>query len=140
VLYDFVLVPVPTTIDKDTTSFIINQTEAAVFIGSMAAVECNLESLLSHVKLIIVTDRVVLQTVTESVKTRLMTRPDIHVEVFANVLTLGERNVLPHIVQSNPTSNFTILYTSGSTGAPKGAVMTNKRWNDFICAPYMIPS
>jgi long-subunit acyl-CoA synthetase (AMP-forming) len=22
---------------------------------------------------------------------------------------------------------------------PKGAVMTNRRWNNFICAPYLMP-
>lgn len=58
VLYDFVLVPVHTTVEIATTEFVMQQTDTAVFIGSRDALEKNASSIIASktIRLVICTE------------------------------------------------------------------------------------
>lgn len=43
------------------------------------------------------------------------------------------------LIHRNPEAIHSLVYTSGSTGVPKGAIMTEKRWTKFVSINFSLP-
>lgn len=81
--------------------------------------------------------------VLESVRAKLSTRPNAHLVTFDEVLKLGAQHSNSAPVQVNPDDIACIMYTSGSTGAPKGVILTHANLVatvaavDMLISPYL---
>lgn len=81
--------------------------------------------------------------VLESLRAKLSTRPNAHLLTFDEVLKLGAQHNNSAPVQVNPEDIACIMYTSGSTGAPKGVILTHANLVatvaavDMLISPYL---
>ncbi|EPR60871.1 AMP-binding enzyme domain-containing protein [Toxoplasma gondii ME49] len=53
---------------------------------------------------------------------------DVQVFDFQDILEKGRRAYIPPIMEQDPERIFTIVYTSGTTGNPKGVMMSNRNF------------
>lgn len=56
---------------------------------------------------------------------------------FDEVLNLGREHPTRPVLKQDPERVFTIVYTSGTTGSPKGVMLTNKNWVAVIRSLYI---
>ncbi|KEP62860.1 UNVERIFIED_CONTAM: AMP-binding enzyme domain-containing protein [Hammondia hammondi] len=53
---------------------------------------------------------------------------DVQVFDFQDILEKGKKAYIPPIMEQDPERIFTIVYTSGTTGNPKGVMMSNRNF------------
>lgn len=118
--YSLVLVPLYDTLGPDACAFIINQTESTiVVVEDDKKVNLLLDKAPKNLKKLIVIKKLRVETI-QRAKNR-----GIAIHTFEEVEKLGASKNFPE-VPPKPTDCCTICYTSGTTGNPKGVMLTHR--------------
>ncbi|XP_077983452.1 long-chain-fatty-acid--CoA ligase 1-like [Glandiceps talaboti] len=120
-MYSMVTVPLYDTLGPDAVSFIINQAEMNIVVCD---VEEKVKLLLDKAdKTPILQQIIVMETVSDEIKEKAR-QQTIEIISFADVEAMGR--IEPHeALMPKPEDLATVCYTSGTTGDPKGAMITH---------------
>lgn len=118
--YSLVLVPLYDTLGPDACAFIVNQTESTiVVVEDDKKVNLLLDKAPKNLKKLIV-----IKQLRPATQQRAKNR-GIDIHTFEEVEKLGASKDFPE-VPPKPTDLCTICYTSGTTGNPKGVMLTHR--------------
>eukprot|EP00123_Amoebidium_parasiticum_P013939 comp22236_c0_seq1/m.32797 comp22236_c0_seq1/g.32797 ORF comp22236_c0_seq1/g.32797 comp22236_c0_seq1/m.32797 type:complete len:688 (-) comp22236_c0_seq1:594-2657(-) len=119
--FSFILVPFYDTLGADAIEYIANQANVTVVVCQ----DKKLELLLPHLaKMPTIRHLVKIGHVTDQER-EAAAKHNVGMHSFTEVEALGQQHLAPHVPPS-PDTIATIQYTSGTTGKPKGAVLTHK--------------
>ncbi|KAI3644926.1 hypothetical protein MP228_011090 [Amoeboaphelidium protococcarum] len=122
--YSFVVVPLYDTLGHDAIKYIINQAELSVVIVEPGKLQNLLQCANSCPSLKYVVKMGSSLTPEEKQSAKQLS-PSVSLMYFKGVEALGKENLKP-VVPAKPDDLLTICYTSGTTGDPKGVMITHE--------------
>ena len=131
------------TLGPDTTEFIINHAELACVVTGMNHVTTllKLKPRLPTLKIIVVLDPLSAGELPGESKGDLLnslaTEVGVTIHYIRDVEALGEQQPLP-MIPPTPDDTVTINYTSGTTGDPKGVVLTHRNAQSATCGTMVL--
>lgn len=124
--YNIPFVALYDTLGPDTTEFILNHADVPIVLTSIDKVSTLLDiASKTKLKVIIVMDMQPIDVGLLNVFVTWGAQKDITVLTLTSVLEIGKKNVIEF---TPPTADdvFCLCYTSGTTGNPKGAILTHR--------------
>lgn len=126
------------SIDKPTLAFIINHSELSLLICDhhiLPLIEEVIEDC-PHVTHIMVMNSTSPKSIQTTTKIMILYLDDL-LQDYQKLSATSQ----PYPFQKrSPTDLYSIMYTSGSTAQPKGAMMLDRRWNTLATFPFLMPN
>lgn len=125
-LYGYVLIPMYDTLGPENITYVFDHSNVENMFCSKAALETLLKTKgIGKLRSVICFDKL-----EEELIAKLKERGLVYYD-FADLLKKGSECEPPQMNDPKPTDVFTFSYTSGTTGPPKGAMLTHRNFASF---------
>lgn len=121
VFYGWTSLPLYDTLGAEALDFILEQTEVQLMVCSLE----NLVKLIKDKRFGSLKTIITFEPFTDPAQQKILSEANIKLYNFDEIIAIGEKKIKPNEENITNSSIFTFSYTSGTTGKPKGAMLTH---------------